>query len=104
MQHVSPSRAAVAEAATSAQQRVPGRVRKLLFPEVILGIGEVGSVVRRLGGLRPLLASDPGALGVHWVDRTVSHSGDVRVQRRRGTASAVCVGVARERAPPDALR
>lgn len=94
----------MAKAAVSAPQRLRGRVIKLLFPEVILGIGQVGSVVQRLGGIRPMPASDPSALTVHWVHRTLRQSGEPLVQWRRAIALAVCGGLVRERAPPDALR
>jgi len=60
-----------------------GRVSKLLIPEVIFGIGtlaEVGGAVRRIGGLRPMLVSDPGVLAAGWVDRAVPYLADVGVE------------------------
>jgi 1,3-propanediol dehydrogenase len=57
-------------------------VSKFVIPEVIFGIGtlaEVGAAVRRVGGHRPLLVSDPGVLAAGWVDRAVPHLADVRV-------------------------
>ncbi|MBV9367653.1 MAG: iron-containing alcohol dehydrogenase [Solirubrobacterales bacterium] len=62
-----------------------GRVSKFLIPEVIFGIGtlaEVGGAIRRVGGRRPMLVSDPGVLGAGWVDRAVPHLADVRVEHR----------------------
>jgi alcohol dehydrogenase class IV len=60
-----------------------GRVSKFVIPEVIFGIGtlaEVGGAVRRVGGRRPLLVSDPGVLAAGWIDRAVPHLSDVRVE------------------------
>jgi alcohol dehydrogenase len=62
-----------------------GRVSKFVIPEVIFGIGtlaEVGGAVRRVGGRRPLLVSDPGVLAAGWVDRAVPYLADVHVQWR----------------------
>jgi alcohol dehydrogenase class IV len=62
-----------------------GRVSKFVIPEVIFGIGtlaEVGGAVRRVGGHRPMLVSDPGVLAAGWVDRALPHLADVRVQSR----------------------
>jgi alcohol dehydrogenase class IV len=59
------------------------RVSKFLIPEVIFGIGtlaEVGSAVRRVGGRRPMLVSDPGVLAAGWVDRAIPYLADVRVE------------------------
>ncbi len=73
----------------TAQPPVPsgtrGRVSKFVIPEVIFGIGtlaEVGGAVRRVGGHRPMLVSDPGVLAAGWVDRALPHLADVRVQSR----------------------
>jgi alcohol dehydrogenase len=60
-----------------------GRVSKFLIPEVIFGIGtlaEVGGAVRRVGGRRPMLVSDPGVLAAGWVERAMPHLSDVRVE------------------------
>ena len=60
-----------------------GRVSKFLIPEVIFGIGtlaEVGGAIRRVGGRRPMVVSDPGVLAAGWVERAVPHLDDVRVQ------------------------
>jgi 1,3-propanediol dehydrogenase len=54
-----------------------------VIPEVIFGVGtlaEVGGAVRRVGGRRPLLVSDPGVLAAGWVDRAVPYLTDVRVE------------------------
>ena len=62
-----------------------GRVSKFVIPEVIFGIGtlaEVGGAVRRVGGRRPLLVSDPGVLAAGWVERAAPSLADVRVQWR----------------------
>ena len=62
-----------------------GRVSKFLIPEVIFGIGtlaEVGGAVRRVGGRRPMLVSDPGVIAAGWVDRAVPYLENVRVQCR----------------------
>jgi alcohol dehydrogenase class IV len=62
-----------------------GRVSKFVIPEVIFGVGtlaEVGGAVRRVGGRRPMLVSDPGVLAAGWVDRAVPYLDDVRVQWR----------------------
>jgi alcohol dehydrogenase len=59
------------------------RVSKFLIPEVIFGVGtlaEVGGAIRRVGGRRPMLVSDPGVLAAGWVERAVPHLADVRVQ------------------------
>ena len=64
----------MADAPVSSPPR--GRVSKLLIPEVIFGIGtlaEVGGAVRRVGGRRPMLVSDPGVLAAGWVDRAVPY-------------------------------
>ena len=50
---------------------------------MIFGIGtlaEVGGAVRRVGGRRPMLVSDPGVLAAGWVERATPHLDDVRVQ------------------------
>ena len=68
-----------------APRALRGRVSKFVIPEVIFGIGtlaEVGGAVRRVGGRRPLLVSDPGVLAAGWVDRATPHLADVRVQWR----------------------
>jgi 1,3-propanediol dehydrogenase len=62
-----------------------GRVSKFVIPEVIFGIGtlaEVGGAVRRVGGQRPMLVSDPGVLAAGWVERAMPYLADVHVQWR----------------------
>ena len=62
-----------------------GRVSKFVIPEVIFGIGtlsEVGGAVRRVGGRRPMLVSDPGVLAAGWVERAAPHLADVRIDWR----------------------
>lgn len=62
-----------------------GRVSKFVIPEVIFGVGtlaEVGGAVRRVGGRRPMLVSDPGVLAAGWVDRALPYLADLHVQWR----------------------
>jgi len=62
-----------------------GRVSKFVIPEIIFGIGtlaEVGGAVRRVGGRRPMLVSDPGVLAAGWVERAMPHLADVDVDPR----------------------
>jgi alcohol dehydrogenase len=88
VQDVSPSQATTpqpvpTESTDSTSTR--GRVSKFVIPEVIFGIGtlaEVGGAVRRVGGHRPMLISDPGVLAAGWVDRALPYLVDVRVQSR----------------------
>jgi alcohol dehydrogenase class IV len=82
VEHVTSTRATT-DAPASAPPR--GRVSKLVIPEVIFGIGtlaEVGGAVRRVGGRRPMLVSDPGVLAAGWIDRAVPYLADVRVDWR----------------------
>lgn len=56
------------------QQR--GKLEKFLIPETIFGVGslaEVGAAVRRAGGSRALVVTDPGVLAAGWVDRAVPY-------------------------------
>jgi len=89
LEPVTPTPAAVVEGATTAPSPAPaysplrGRVSKFLIPEVIFGIGtlaEVGGAVRRVGGRRPMLVSDPGVLAAGWVERATPHLDDVCVK------------------------
>ncbi|HEY7594154.1 MAG TPA: iron-containing alcohol dehydrogenase [Actinophytocola sp.] len=53
-----------------------GKLEKFLIPETIFGVGslaEVGDAVRRAGGLRALVVTDPGVLEAGWVDRALPH-------------------------------
>ena len=61
LEQLTPTPPAVAEGVPPRPLR--GRVSKFVIPEVIFGIGtlaEVGGAVRRVGGRRPMLVSDPG--------------------------------------------
>jgi alcohol dehydrogenase len=85
MQDVHPTQATAPPAVAPNSSRRRGRVSKFVIPEVIFGIGtlaEVGGAVRRVGGHRPMLISDPGVLAAGWVDRALPHLADVRVQSR----------------------
>jgi len=85
VQDVSPTQATAPEPMTPDSRGTRGRVSKFVIPEVIFGIGtlaEVGGAVRRVGGHRPMLISDPGVLAAGWVDRALPHLADVRVQSR----------------------
>jgi len=64
---------------------VRGRVSKFVIPEVIFGVGtlaEVGGAVRRVGGRRPMLVSDPGVLAAGWVERAAPYLTEVRIEWR----------------------
>jgi 1,3-propanediol dehydrogenase len=83
LEQLTPTPPAVTEGVPARPLR--GRVSKFVIPEVIFGIGtlsEVGGAVRRVGGRRPLLVSDPGVLAAGWVDRAVPYLADVHVQWR----------------------
>src|SRR5947208_15834551 len=83
LEQVTTTPPAVAERVPPAPLR--GRVSKFVIPEVIFGVGtlaEVGGAVRRVGGRRPLLVSDPGVLAAGWVEQAVPYLADVRVQWR----------------------
>jgi alcohol dehydrogenase len=70
---------------TPASWPVRGRVSKFVIPEVIFGVGtlaEVGGAVRRVGGRRPMLVSDPGVLAAGWVERAAPYLADVRIEWR----------------------
>ena len=85
MQDMSPTHGTAQPAVPPQPSETRGRVSKFVIPEVIFGIGtlaEVGGAVRRVGGHRPMLVSDPGVLAAGWVDRVLPHLADVRVQSR----------------------
>ena len=85
MQDVSPTHGTAQPSVPPPPSGTRGRVSKFVIPEVIFGIGtlaEVGGAVRRVGGHRPMLVSDPGVLAAGWVDRALPHLADVRVQSR----------------------
>lgn len=83
MQHVSPRAATAPQTVRSVPPGTRGRVSKFVIPEVIFGIGtlaEVGGAVRRVGGHRPMLISDPGVIAAGWVDRALPHLEDVHLR------------------------
>jgi alcohol dehydrogenase len=85
VQDVHPTQAPAPPPTLPHSSRGRGRVSKFVIPEVIFGIGtlaEVGGAVRRVGGHRPMLVSDPGVLAAGWVDRALPHLADVRVRSR----------------------
>jgi alcohol dehydrogenase len=62
-----------------------GHVSKFLIPEVIFGVGtlaEIGGAVRRVGGRRVLLVSDPGVIAAGWVERAMSCLEEANVEYR----------------------
>ncbi|MHC9295200.1 iron-containing alcohol dehydrogenase [Mycobacterium sp. LTG2003] len=55
---------------------VPTRLLKFHAPEIVFGIdsmAEAAHAAVRLGGLRPLLVTDPGLIEAGWVDELVGH-------------------------------
>jgi alcohol dehydrogenase len=92
VERVTPTRELLADGTAPATSPSPAsispprrRVSKFVIPEVIFGIGtlvEVGAAVRRVGGRRPMLISDPGVLAAGWVERAIPHLSDVRVEHR----------------------
>jgi alcohol dehydrogenase len=85
VQDVSPTQATAPQPVPPHPSGTRGRVSKFVVPEVIFGIGtlaEVGGAVRRVGGHRPMLVSDPGVLAAGWVERALPHLAEVRVQSR----------------------
>ncbi len=67
-----------------------GKLEKFLIPETIFGVGslaEVGAAVRRAGGSRALLVTDPGVLAAGWVESALPHL------RAAGVACEVWSGV-----------
>jgi alcohol dehydrogenase len=83
VQDVSPTQATAPQSGAPYSPGTRGRVSKFVIPEVIFGIGtltEVGGAIRRVGGHRPMLISDPGVLAAGWVDRALPHLADVRVR------------------------
>ena len=82
---VAPAPAPALSEATPAAWPARGRVSKFVIPEVIFGVGtlaEVGAAVRRVGGRRPMLVSDPGVLAAGWVERAAPHLAEVRIEWR----------------------
>ena len=83
MQDVSPTHVTAPPPGPPELSGTRGRVSKFVIPEVIFGIGtlaEVGGAVRRVGGHRPMLVSDPGVLAAGWVEQALPHLADVHVR------------------------
>ncbi len=55
------------------------RTHKYLVPEIVFGVGslsEVGNVLRRTGGKRPLVVTDPGVRAAGWAERALPYLKD----------------------------
>lgn len=62
---------------------MPSRLLKFHAPEIVFGIdsmAEAAHAALRLGGLRPLLVTDPGLIEAGWVDELVDHLRDQGVE------------------------
>ncbi len=62
---------------------LPSRLLKFHAPEIVFGLdsmAEAAHAALRLGGVRPLLVTDPGLIEAGWVDELVGHLRDQRVQ------------------------
>lgn len=62
---------------------LPSRLLKFHAPEIVFGLdsmAEAAHAALRLGGLRPLLVTDPGLIEAGWVDELVGHLRDQGVQ------------------------
>jgi alcohol dehydrogenase class IV len=60
-------------------------VTKFLVPDVIFGVGvlsEVGQAVKRQGGMRAVMVSDPGVIGAGWAGEALDHLAAVGVAAR----------------------
>ncbi len=58
---------------------LPSRLLKFHAPEIVFGLdsmAEAAHAALRLGGLRPLLVTDPGLIEAGWVDELVRHLRD----------------------------
>ncbi|MCX2711155.1 iron-containing alcohol dehydrogenase [Mycolicibacterium sp. J2] len=58
---------------------MPSRLLKFHAPEIVFGLdsmAEAAHAALRLGGLRPLLVTDPGLIEAGWVDELVRHLRD----------------------------
>jgi 1,3-propanediol dehydrogenase len=63
-------------AATTATTAMPTRLLKFHAPEIVFGIdsmAEAAHAAVRLGGLRPMLVTDPGLIEAGWVAELVGH-------------------------------
>lgn len=68
----------------------PSRVTKFLVPDVIFGVGvlsQVGQIVRRHGGVRVFVVSDPGVAGAGWTGEALG------CLARAGVAAETWLGV-----------
>ena len=62
---------------------LPSRLLKFHAPEIVFGLdsmAEAAHAALRLGGVRPLLVTDPGLIEAGWVDELVGHLRDQGVQ------------------------
>lgn len=60
----------------SVPSAMPARLLKFHAPEIVFGLdsmAEAAHAALRLGGLRPLLVTDPGLIEAGWVDELVGH-------------------------------
>lgn len=61
---------------TARADGMPSRLLKFHAPEIVFGLdsmAEAAHAALRLGGLRPLLVTDPGLIEAGWVDELVGH-------------------------------
>ncbi|MCV7252076.1 iron-containing alcohol dehydrogenase [Mycobacterium hackensackense] len=68
---------------------LPSRLLKFHAPEIVFGLdsmAEAAHAALRLGGLRPLLVTDPGLIEAGWVDELVGHLRDQGVQAQGWSA------------------
>ncbi|MEH3130744.1 MAG: iron-containing alcohol dehydrogenase [Mycolicibacterium neoaurum] len=68
------------QASATVADRVPTRLLKFHAPEIVFGIDSMAEAAHsalRLGGMRPLLVTDPGLIEAGWVDELV---GQLRTQ------------------------
>ncbi|MGN7778474.1 iron-containing alcohol dehydrogenase [Mycolicibacterium sp. 22603] len=63
------------QASATVADRVPTRLLKFHAPEIVFGIDSMAEAAHsalRLGGVRPLLVTDPGLIEAGWVDELVA--------------------------------
>ncbi|WBP93497.1 iron-containing alcohol dehydrogenase [Mycolicibacterium neoaurum] len=63
------------QASATVADRVPTRLLKFHAPEIVFGIDSMAEAAHsalRLGGMRPLLVTDPGLIEAGWVDELVA--------------------------------
>ncbi|MGU3497710.1 iron-containing alcohol dehydrogenase [Mycobacterium sp. C31M] len=71
------------QSAATTADRVPTRLLKFHAPEIVFGLdsmAEGAHAALRLGGVRPLLVTDPGLIEAGWVEELVGHLRDQGVQ------------------------